>query len=297
MIKGGIMKSINFKLIISTLLILVLIFSIVRCGGNSNDITYESITLSGSSALLPLVEISIDGYMEIDPDSEISAQAGGSGTGLTQVSDGTVDIGNSDLLAENKLKADKAKELVDYKVVVQGFAVTINKSLGIDNLTKEEIQGVFSGKITNWKEVGGKDLDIMVIHRPSSSGTRATFVETLLDGNKDLENDAIGATQDSNGAVTTVMIENEGSISYLGLPYIQNDKVKDELIAIKIDGFEATKEKIVTGEYPFWSYGHMYTKGEATGLTKKFIEYIMSDDNKQSVEELGYIPSSDMKVK
>ena len=297
MFKGGTMKSRRIKFIISTLFMIVCTATLVGCNGNSSNSTYETITLSGSSALLPLVEISIDGYMEVDPESEISAQAGGSGTGLTQVSNGTVDIGNSDLLAETKLKGDKAKELVDHKVVVQGFAVTVNKSLGIDNLTKKQIQDIFSGKITNWKEVGGKDLEIMVVHRPSSSGTRATFVETLLDGSKELENDAIGATQDSNGAVTKVMTENEGTISYLGLPYIQNEKVKEELLAVKIDGFEATKEKIVTGEYPFWSYGHMYTKGEATGLAKKFIEYIMSDENKESVEELGYIPSSDMKIK
>jgi len=291
----------RLRVMISTLLITVASVALVGCGGASSDATDEgvsgSITLSGSSALLPLVENSVDGFKEKYTDAEVSAQAGGSGTGLTQVSDGTVDVGNSDMIAEDKLDAAKSKELVDHKVVAQGFAVTVNKDLGVDNLTKEQIQGIFSGKITNWKEVGGKDKPIMVIHRPASSGTRATFIKTLLDNKKELENDAIGATQDSNGAVATAMAQNEGAISYLGLSYLTGDAVKDKIIAVKINGMTATKDKIVTGEYPFWSYGHMYTKGEAKGVAKAFIDYIQSDENKKNVEDLGYISGTEMKVK
>jgi phosphate transport system substrate-binding protein len=295
------MKITKLKVITSTILVAAVGFALVGCGGNTDQASNEdlsgSITISGSSALLPLMENSIEDFNQKNPDAEVSAQAGGSGTGLTQVSDGTVDIGNSDMAAEEKLDSAKAKELVDHKVVAQGFAVTVNKSLGVDNLTKDQIQKIFSGKITNWKEVGGKDLPVMVIHRPASSGTRATFVSTILGGKKELENDAIGATQDSNGAVATAMTQNEGAVSYLGLSYLTGDAVKDKIIGIKIDGVAPTKDKIVTGEYAFWAYGHMYTKGEASGISKAFIEYIMSDDNKKNVEELGYISGSEMKVK
>ncbi len=292
------MKNRKFKVFIGSILLMATGITFLGCGsgsGSTEDLN-GSISLSGSSALFPLVEASIDGFNEEYPDIEISAQAGGSGTGLTQVSEGTVNIGNSDVLAEDKLDADKAKELSDHKVVAQGFAVAVNKKNKVQDLTKEQIQNIFSGKVTNWKDVGGDDMAIEIIHRPSSSGTRATFVKTLLGGKKELENDAIGATQDTNGAVLKAMEGSVGAISYLALSYMTGDEAKDKVAAVKIDGIEASKDNITTGKYSFWAYGHMYTKGEATKEQKAFIEYIMSEDNKSVLEELGYISGSEMKV-
>ena len=298
------MKRRSLKLIAGTLLVSCMAGFMVSCGTGSSDSGNSAgeeisgdLTISGSSALLPLMEGSTDGFNEKYSGVNINAQAGGSGTGLTQVSEGTVDIGNSDIFAEEKLDKDKAGELEDHKVVAQGFAVVVNKDLGIDNLTKKQIQDIFSGKITNWKDVGGKDEAIFVIHRPSSSGTRATFTTTVLDKDKSLENDSLGATQDSNGAVKKAMEENKGAISYLGLSYVNSDDAKKSLVAVKIDGVSDDKENITTGKYPFWSWGHMYTKGEAKGASKAFIDYIQSEDNKKAVEDLGFISSSDMKVK
>lgn len=291
------MKRRSLKLIASTLLVTCMAGAMVSCGsGDSTKDVTGNVTISGSSALLPLMESSTEGFNEKFSGININAQAGGSGTGLTQVSDGTVDIGNSDIFAEEKLDADKSAELKDHKVVAQGFAVVVNKALGIDNLTKQQIQDIFSGKVTNWKEVGGADQEIFVIHRPSSSGTRATFTSKILDGNKNLENDAIGATQDSNGAVKKAMEENKGAISYLGLSYLNSDDAKASLTGVKIDGVSYDKENITSGKYPFWSWGHMYTKGEESEAAKDFIDYIQSEDNKETVEELGFISSSDMKV-
>lgn len=293
------MKKRTLKFIVSALVVTMLGGAMVGCG-SSNDSTVTdggSITVSGSSALLPLMEQSIEKFTEENPDAEVSAQAGGSGTGLTQVLDGTVDIGNSDLLAEEKLDADKAAELVDHKVIAQGFGIVVSKSLGIDDLTTDQIKDIFSGKVTNWKEVGGPDKEIFLIHRTAGSGTRATFEKTILGGDKSLENDSLGATQDSNGAVLTVMKQNDGAISYLGLSYMNTEEAKALLNVVKIDGVSSDKENITDGSYPFWSWGHMYTKGEATGVSKSFIEFITSSDNTESVESLGFISGSEMKVK
>ncbi|MGG7176064.1 phosphate ABC transporter substrate-binding protein [Clostridium paraputrificum] len=292
------MKKRNLKFIVSALLVTVIGGALVGCGGNNDDSTTEkSISISGSSALLPLMETSIEGFKAKNSGYEINAQAGGSGTGLTQVLEGGVNIGNSDIFANEKLDEDKAKELVDHQVVAQGFGVVVDKKLGVSNLTKQQIKDIFSGKIKNWKEVGGPDKEIFLIHRPASSGTRATFVKTLLDGDKSLENDSLGATQDSNGAVLTAMKQNDGAISYIALSYMSSDEAKEKLSTISIDGISPEKENVTTGKYPFWSWGHMYTKGDATGLSKMFIDYIMSDDNKETVEKLGFISGSDMKVK
>lgn len=300
------MKKRGIKLILGAL-ILTMAASFIGCGGSGKtDDTKQAkkettkkiegtVTLSGSSALLPLIEGSIDGFNEKYPDCEVQAQAGGSGTGLTQVSEGSVNIGNSDVFAEEKLDESAAKELEDHQVVAQGFGVVVNKDLGVDKLTSKQIQDIFSGKIKNWKDVGGPNKEITVIHRPASSGTRATFVKTVLGGDDTLENDSIGITQDNNGNVLTAMQSNDGAISYLALSYIASDEAKEQLEAVSIDDVDATTENITNKKYCFWSYGHMYTKGKATDAEQALIDYIMSDDNKEVVEELGYIPGSLMK--
>ena len=102
--------------------------------------------------------------------------------------------------------------------------------------------------------------------------------------------------QDSNGAVLTAMKQNDGAISYLGLAYMNTDEAKEALSAVKIDGKGDEKENICDGSYPFWSWGHMYTKGEADEASKAFIEFVSSSDNKESLENLGFISGSEMKV-
>ncbi|MGN2338242.1 phosphate ABC transporter substrate-binding protein [Clostridium cagae] len=297
------MKKNTLKLIVSALLITMIGGSMVGCGSGEdkghtgNNSTNGSITVSGSSALLPLMEQSIEKFNEINPGAEISAQAGGSGTGLTQVLEGTVDIGNSDIFAEEKLDEAQSKELVDHKVIAQGFGIVVNKSLGITDLNKEQLKGIFSGKITNWKEIGGPDKAIFLIHRKSGSGTRGTFENKILDGDKSLENDSIGAVQDSNGAVLTTMKQNDGAISYLALSYMNTAEAKELLQVTSIDGISSENENIKNGSYPFWSWGHMYTKGEAEGLSKEFINFITSEDNKESIENLGFISGSEIKEK
>jgi len=302
------MKKTTLKLMVSTLVIGMLGIGMVGCGNaatndskadnkaSSNEVN-GSITVSGSSALLPLMEKTNEKFKEKNPKAEVGAQAGGSGTGLTQVLDGTVDIGNSDVFADEKLDKAKAETLVDHKVVAQGFGVVVSKSLGIDNLTSDQIKSIFSGKVTNWKDVGGPNKEILLIHRTAGSGTRATFEKTILGNDKSLENDSLGVTQDSNGAVLSAMKSNDGAISYLGLAYMQTKEAQDALKLVKIDGVASDKTNITDGSYKFWSWGHMYTKGEATGLTKTFIDFVTSSDNKESIESLGFISGSEMKVK
>lgn len=300
------MKTKTLKLIVGALVITMIGGAMIGCGGSnntagsndtSNTALSGTVTISGSSALLPLMEQSIESFEEKNPDVQVSAQAGGSGTGLTQVLNKTVDIGNSDVFAEEKLDAEQAKELVDHKVVAQGFGIVVSKDLGIDSLTKQQIKDIFSGKITNWKDVNGPDKEIFLIHRTAGSGTRATFEKTLLDGDKSLENDTLGATQDSNGAVLTAMKQNEGAISYVGLAYMMTEDAKNSLTVVKIDGVSDDKENICNGSYPFWSWGHMYTNGEPNEASKAFIEHITSEENAESIKNLGFISGSEMKVK
>jgi phosphate transport system substrate-binding protein len=306
-----IMKKRTLKLVVGALLVTVLGSAMVGCGNSAkNDAKSDtgaktestgkvtgSITMSGSSALLPLMEQAIETYNKANPDAQISAQAGGSGTGLTQVLDGTVNVGNSDIFAEEKLDKDKAGQLVDHKVVAEGFGVAVSKSLGIDNLTSAQLKDIFSGKVTNWKEVGGPDKPIFLIHRTAGSGTRATFEKVVLGGDKSLENESLGVTQDSNGAVLSAMKENDGAISYLGLAYMSTQEAKDAIKIVKLDGVASDKANIADGSYKFWSWGHMYTKGEATGLAKDFIDYVTNKVDQSVLDNLGFVSGANMKVK
>lgn len=249
-----------------------------------------TVTAAGSTALQPLAEEAAKEFMEENENVSITVQGGGSGTGINQVASGAVQIGNSDVPAADKLEdANQAKELVDNKVAGIGFALVVNKDVGVDDLKLTDVQKIFSGEITNWKEVGGKDEKINVINRPASSGTRATFEKTIM---KDVKiDDGIGTTQDSNGAVEQAVNSTPGSISYLAMSYMVGDK-KDSLQTVKIDGVEPTTENIAAEKYPFWSYEYMVTKGEPDEATKGFIDYVKGEEFEKQVEEMGYIPMS-----
>lgn len=252
-----------------------------------------SFTGSGSSALLPLAQDAADKFQEKNPDVSITLSAGGSGTGLKQVADGSVDIGNSDVEAESKLEADQAKDLVDHKVCVITMAPIVNKDVAetLKSLTKQQLIDVFTAKTTNWKDVGGPDEAIVLVTRPTTSGTRALFKEFALDNNEEASNAAL-ETDDSGTLLQTVSTQ-KGAIGYVALSYLINN---DTVSAMAIDGVEPTLENTYNGSYPVWGYEHMYTKGEAEGAVKAYLDFITSDDYGQIMESLGYNTTSKMTV-
>lgn len=244
-----------------------------------------TVTASGSSALLPLVKQASTEFMEKNPKVTVNVTAGGSGTGLKNVADGTSDIGNSDVAAGDEYKD---KGLVDHVVAIAPFALIVNKDVNVDNLTKAQAADIFMGKITNWKEVGGKDAKIVVVHRPDSSGSRTLVKQIVLD-NKEFTKD--GVTQESSGAVATTVGSTANSIGYVDTPYL-NDTIK----ALKFEGVAFSKDTIKEGKYPLYGIEHMYTKGEAKGAVKAFIDYISSPDFQgKKVEELKFLPANLLK--
>ena len=249
----------------------------------------NSITAMGSTALQPLVEQAANKFMDKKPDARVLVQGGGSGTGLTQVAQGGANIGNSDIFAEEKSDIN-AKQLVDHKVCVVGFAAVVSPKVTIKNVSQKQLIDIFSGKITNWKDVGGPDIKIVIINRPKSSGTRATFKKYALNGVEEAA--GVSLTEDSSGTVRKTIAETPGAVGYLALSYVDAS-----VQALEYNGVAPTIANITNGKYPIWSYEHMYTKGEPTGLTKEFLDYMMGPDVQgKLVSALGYIPVSEMKV-
>lgn len=300
------MKSKRLKFAAAGIMLTMVVGMFAGCGdstaennsaNNAANTTKVSgtISASGSTALQPIAEQAAANFKEKYPDATVNVQGGGSGTGLTQVSQGQVEIGDSDIFAADK-SADIAKGLVDHKVCGVGFAVIVNKDANVKGLSKDQIQKIFSGQITNWKDVGGADKPIALIHRPKGSGTKVVFAKTVM--GSVTEKDELGTTEDSSGAVLTKVAQNSGTASYVAIPYLlTNTDAAAKVTAVKIDGAEATNKNITDGKYIFWSYEHMYTKGEAKGVAKEFINYVSGKDNADLIVQQGYIKLSQIKSK
>ncbi|MBU7555313.1 phosphate ABC transporter substrate-binding protein PstS family protein [Pediococcus ethanolidurans] len=264
-------------------IIFAAVFSLTGCSAKKS----QSITVVGSTALQPLVERAATNYQLKNSQVNITVQGGGSGTGLSQVQAGAVTIGNSDVFAENQAGI-KASLLVDHKVAVVGIAPVVNKKVKVRNLTSHQLAQIFTGKITNWRQVGGKNQKITIINRAQGSGTRNAFESIILNGKTAIQSQE----QDSNGTVQKIVAATPGAISYLSFSYV-NDQVR----VLKLDGVTPVAKNVMNNRWKIWSYEHMYTKGKPDKQTQKFLNYIKSPSSqKQLITDLGYISIHDMQV-
>ncbi len=269
------------------------------CGGSesgsagssaSSSISGE-ITYDGASSFQALVEAAGEKFMDENPDVSISGSGNGSGTGLTSVASGTVTIGNSDVFAETKLDASQVKNLVDHEVAVVGMGPVVSKNVKVDDLSLEQLKGIFSGQITNWKEVGGADATIVVLNRKAGSGTRATF-EAAVFGSE--ANEFKGdAELDKSGDVQTQLASTDNAISYLDFSHFDDSKFN----AIKVEGVEPKSKNVCDDSFKIWATEHMYCAKDADDATRAFLKFMLSKKVQgKLVEEQGFIPVSSMKV-
>ncbi|NNJ10117.1 phosphate ABC transporter substrate-binding protein [Chloroflexales bacterium ZM16-3] len=248
------------------------------------------LTIAGSSALLPLIQEAANQFQTKNPKVQITVTAGGSGAGRTQVCEGKIDIGNSDVpISDDEKTKLNCADAEMTPVAIQAFAPVANKEGpgSVTSLTKDQIVGIFSGTITNWKDVGGDDMEIILVNRAKGSGTRANMAKFLFAG--DDTQFATGASEeDNNETVKTTVAQTPGAISYLGFAYLSDP----DLLAFSIDGVAPTKADIQAGKWPIGGPGYAITKGAPSELAKAFLDYVTSAEFQGSdvFDKLGFVP-------
>lgn len=263
----------------------LLTFGLSACQSKS---AIKKVTIVGSTALQPLVEQAAQTYQNTHQNVNITVQGGGSGTGLSQVQEGAVTVGNSDVFAEQQ-SGVKAHKLVDHQVAVVGIVPVVNKDVGVTNVSMTQLQQIFTGKLTNWRQLGGRNIKITIINRAQGSGTRKTFEDTVLKKKTPIKSQE----QEANGTVQKIVANTPGAISYVAFSYVNN-----QINALKIDHVTPNAQNVTTNRWQLWSYEHMYTLGQPNQTTTRFLNYIQSEKvQTQVVNKMGYISIHDMQVK
>ena len=278
---------------------------VVPGGGKSTSPTLPAGTLSidGSSALAPLFQQAARNVTANSANGKVTVNVtpNGSGTGLSDVENGTVQIGMSDVFAQEKATAaTNYSDLVDNQVAVVPFTLVVSQDISaqVQNLTTRQIKDIYAGNITNWSQVGGPNEPITVVVRTKTSGTRATFDKFVLNDPKQVNDEPAGAqTADKTSQLVTDIANSHGAIGYTGTSFVLDQSQAGKSFPICIDGFGATKDNINSGKYRFWNIEHAYTKGtpDSGSLTGAFLEYVKSAEFQNAdLASLGFLKVSDL---
>lgn len=251
--------------------------------GDSGSAASGSVVIAGSTSVQPLSEAMSEVYMEENPDVTVEVQGGGSGQGIKSIEDGIADIGS---LSREVGEDEKGSISEEYVIAKDGVAVIVNADVNVDDLSLEQIKGIYTGEITNWSEVGGDDAEITVVSREEGSGTRGAFTEITGVTVDDVDNTTKDAlVQPSTGAVKETVSTTPNSIGYVSLGSL-DDSVK----VLTVEGVEATSENVVSGDYKIQRPFVYVVGSEVSETAQAFIDFAMSDEGQKIVEENDFIP-------
>ncbi|MBN1755080.1 PstS family phosphate ABC transporter substrate-binding protein [bacterium] len=273
----------KFQNPITIVLSLILVFLLCAVVYARKD--EQTLTLTGSTTVLPISQYAAEEFMAIHPEVNISVRGGGSGVGIAALIDATADIANSSRPIKTKeitACREKGIEPVGTTVALDGIAIVVHPENAIQELTLEQVRKIYNGEITKWSELGGPVKPIMVVSRDVASGTFEVFKEKVLEGDK-TRPDALMVA--SNQAVAASVAQSPDAIGYIGLGYLSK-----EVKALNIDGITPSNETVISGEYKIARPLYMYTNGEPKGLAKQFLDFILSEEGKALVEEVGFVP-------
>jgi phosphate transport system substrate-binding protein len=258
------------------------VLALVGCSRGSKN----AMTVAGSTSVEPFAELLAEHYMALHRDVEISVQGGGSSAGIRACQNGICGIGMS-----SRELTPEEQGLTEIPIALDAIALIVNARNPVRSISLKQARDVFSGRIRNWRELGGPDLRITAITREEGSGTRASFEEKVMvagmpKGNNGKTEPAPFApdalVQDSNGAVREIVASDPAAIGY-----ISSGLVDRRVSALAIDGIEPTEKAAKSGKYPVVRRFLFLTSGEATGTARAFINYVLSDSGQKALAEEG----------
>jgi phosphate transport system substrate-binding protein len=255
------------------------------CGCSGSNTSSTKIIVSGSTTILPIAEQSAEAFKQARLGTSVLVSGLGSSAGIEAVSAGTAQIGTSsrDLKPE-----EKGLGLVDTPIAYDGIAVIVSPANPVDGLTTKQLQDVFAGKITNWKQLGGEDRPIDLVNRDEASGTREAFKKLVM---KDAPFDSRAAVLPGTGQVRDVVARAPGAIGYISIGFVEPRFTDVRVKALRVDGVQAIEKNVANKTYPIGRVLHFFTKGEPTGLAKEYVDFVLSSAiQKGVVVDAGFIP-------
>jgi len=265
------------------------------CGKKSGEA--NSLQIKGSDTMVNLGQAWAEAYMKTTPGSSVAVTGGGSGTGITALLNNTCDIAEvSREMKESEIRIAETKGFIPKRIVValDGLAVVVNPGNTISELTIEQLAGIFTGKIKNWKEVGGRDAKIVLLSREVNSGTHVYFKEHVLrrgiaDGREEFAPEALMLP--SSQAIADEVAQNVDAIGYYGMGYIT---AKEKALKVAKDksstAVAPTMDNVIGGTYPISRPLLVYTKGEPAGIVKSFMDFVLSTPGQEIVRKLDFVP-------
>jgi phosphate transport system substrate-binding protein len=239
-----------------------------------------SLLVTGSTTVLPIAEVAAEDFNAANPGKRVLAMGNGSSEGILAVSNGSAGIGTS---SRDLKPAEAGFGLVDWPIARDAIAVIVNPSNPVAALTTTQVAQIFEGKITNWSQVGGPDLEIGLVNRDEASGTREAFSKIVLKG---ADFDPTAAVLSGTGQVRFVVAQARGAVGYISLGFVDKS-VK----VLAVDGVVPTGATVSDGTYPVSRLLHFFTKGQPTGLAKVYIDYVLSPEIQETVvRDAGFLP-------
>ena len=272
------MKLYRLFIPIAAIILAVLLF------GTQGFAAGKQITIKGSTTVLPIAQAAAEVFMEKNPAARISVQGGGSGVGITSLIEKTCDIADSSRkIKDEEIAKAKTGGVIanEIPIAMDGIAMIVHPSNKLSALTRRQIQDFYTGKVSDWSELGVGKGKIVVLSRDTSSGTYESFENLAINKEKVRPDALINA---SNQAIASTVANTPGAIGYIGHGYLSK-KVK----AVTVDGIACTRENILSGKYPLSRALYMYTNAKPTGDVKAFIDFVLGPQGKQLIEEEGFV--------
>jgi phosphate transport system substrate-binding protein len=277
--------------VLVTILFCVSVLLIGGCGRQES-----SIEIKGSDTMVNLGQAWAEAYMRRHPDASISVMGGGSGVGIAALINGDVDIAQASReMKPEELQAAEEKGMnpQEFKVALDGVSIIVNPSNKLEKLTIPQLSDIYTGKITNWKQLGGPDKKIVVLSRDKSSGTHVFFLEHVVQwADKKAQFGSSVLMLTSSQAIADEVAQNPSAIGYIGMGYVDSKRHKPIAVAKDENSeyIEPTEENVLSGKYPIARPLYFYTPREPSGVVKDYIDFVLSDEGQKIVRSQEFVP-------